>query len=560
MAQMEDKNFKNQVITTCSLSIIILIALILRLIHIKIPTGLWLDEIISEYTANLKFPNGIIICIAKDIHAPFYFFILHFWMQIFGNTDISLRACSVLFGILNIPAAYLVGKELDSKKTGLIAALFVGLNSFLIYYSQEVRFYSLATLLTTLSVFFSIKVFKKLNKKNLFFLVIINTFLIFTFTISIFLVMLEILVLGVYFYIKNKSVILKFILSQTLIPLLLFSIYIPILLRQIQNKSIQISFSADFNFSNLYLYLQNWFSPIINGLNYNFPNYFSFMRAQNLVFIVFTLIPVLLALIGLTRAFFTKNIVKILLITIFSFLIFELIILTFNNICILSRYTIIVLPTFLVIMAYGFASFKKKFLSLIIIISYISINISYIFLGHNSVFYIYRLSGLNIPATILKENFELSKNDIILITAGNVFFRKYFSSDYGNIIDYLAYDPPILNKTLSKELIKKNYVFFKPYLITKKPLPGSEEFFVNNIYNKLQHNRYFIILREVGVFDKNDTFLSKIANSNLYQKTKLNDLIQNKFLNDIESLSFKKYHLIYSDIVGNWLIIVYQNS
>src|ERR1035437_10038584 len=82
--------------------------------------GLWIDEIYCHSKAIQSFPFGILDSLKSDLHSPFYYFILHFWINMFGDSEVVLRLLSVIFGILTIPVAYFTGKELSSKSTGLL--------------------------------------------------------------------------------------------------------------------------------------------------------------------------------------------------------------------------------------------------------------------------------------------------------------------------------------------------------------------------------------------------------------------------------------------------------
>src|SRR4051794_18591684 len=96
------------------------LSLFLRLININKGGGLWDDEMISFYEAKQSFPFGILNMLYQgNSHVPLYFFLLHFWIKFFGQSDTILRLLSVLFGTLTVLACYLVGKELSSRKTGI---------------------------------------------------------------------------------------------------------------------------------------------------------------------------------------------------------------------------------------------------------------------------------------------------------------------------------------------------------------------------------------------------------------------------------------------------------
>lgn len=68
------------------------------------------------------------------------------------------RSASVLFGCATIVVVYLIGKELFNKKVGLIAALFISLNSLHIFLSQLVKTDAAAIFWVVLSFLFAVKI------------------------------------------------------------------------------------------------------------------------------------------------------------------------------------------------------------------------------------------------------------------------------------------------------------------------------------------------------------------------------------------------------------------
>ena len=122
--------------------------------------SLWLDEVVSIEIARLSLFRLVEQTLATDTHTPLYYSILHYWMALFGDSEITARALSVLFGFLALVMIYKVGGLLFNKRVGLLSSLFLSLSVFHIYHSQEVRMYSLMSFLTLLSFYFFIKLFK----------------------------------------------------------------------------------------------------------------------------------------------------------------------------------------------------------------------------------------------------------------------------------------------------------------------------------------------------------------------------------------------------------------
>ncbi len=91
-------------------------------------------------------------------HPPSYFMLSHYWMRgvelVEGLVSVSsTRTLPVLFGVMTIPATYVLGAlACRSAVVGHLSALLMAVSPFGIAYSQETRHYSLAILCVTLSL------------------------------------------------------------------------------------------------------------------------------------------------------------------------------------------------------------------------------------------------------------------------------------------------------------------------------------------------------------------------------------------------------------------------
>jgi len=134
---------------------IIVIGFILRIINLN--QSLWLDEAVQAITAQNSF-SYIFQEITGDFHPPFFHFLMHFWVRIFGLSEVSLRLPSVLFGVGTIYFLYKIAVYIHLKNVAILAAIFLATAPFHIYYSQEARMYSLAAFLTTGSFYFFLRI------------------------------------------------------------------------------------------------------------------------------------------------------------------------------------------------------------------------------------------------------------------------------------------------------------------------------------------------------------------------------------------------------------------
>lgn len=101
----------------------------------------------------------------RNVHLPFYFFLMHYWIQVAGNSAWALRFPSALFGALAAGVFFLLAEHLFGLFVGLASASFMALAPDQIYFSQQARMYSLLVLLAVSSTYM-IALSKKYSKKR----------------------------------------------------------------------------------------------------------------------------------------------------------------------------------------------------------------------------------------------------------------------------------------------------------------------------------------------------------------------------------------------------------
>ncbi|HUS86313.1 MAG TPA: glycosyltransferase family 39 protein [Bacteroidales bacterium] len=116
----------------------------IRLYHYLQNPALWLDEA----TLSLNIINRDYTDLLKPLDtlqvAPIGFlFIEKFLINIFGSSEYILRLLPLLSGVISIPLFYLLAKKYTDKSIAIIALIFFILGRSLIYYSLEVKQYSL---------------------------------------------------------------------------------------------------------------------------------------------------------------------------------------------------------------------------------------------------------------------------------------------------------------------------------------------------------------------------------------------------------------------------------
>jgi len=121
-------------------------------LHLLGVRSLWLDEAFSISVARTPLPEFLRTVWWGEANMTLYYLLLRVWLHV-GDSEFWLRSLSVLLGVLTIAATYLLGERFLSRRVGLIAAALLTIHSFHIRYSQELRSYTLVTLLVILSTY-----------------------------------------------------------------------------------------------------------------------------------------------------------------------------------------------------------------------------------------------------------------------------------------------------------------------------------------------------------------------------------------------------------------------
>lgn len=115
--------------------------------------SIWGDEAVSISYA-LEPVRGLARSVSHDPNMSLYYGSLWVWQRIFGDSVFAIRSMSVLFTAVAVPVLYAVGARLCGPTTGVIAALLLATNAFVLTYAQEARGYALVLLLTTVATYF----------------------------------------------------------------------------------------------------------------------------------------------------------------------------------------------------------------------------------------------------------------------------------------------------------------------------------------------------------------------------------------------------------------------
>jgi uncharacterized membrane protein len=126
------------------------------------PIGI--DEPFSIFHAQ-KDVVDIITSLKGDNNPPLFEIILHFWIEVFGLSPISVRFPSLLFSLVTIFFTFKTARKLASLQTAFLSILFLTFSNYFIYFTHEARTYSLFLLLAVASIYLIIRIAENKGKR-----------------------------------------------------------------------------------------------------------------------------------------------------------------------------------------------------------------------------------------------------------------------------------------------------------------------------------------------------------------------------------------------------------
>jgi len=300
---------------------------------------------------------------------PLYFFVVVPFYLI-ANNEWILRLSTVFFGIFSIPLIYFLGKLLVNENVGLISAFLLAISPFHIYYSQELRPYSLFLLLTISAFILFILATRNNNLKYFWLLIITITLGIYTHLYMVFVLAL----LDIVFLIQWRKY--RHLLKRWLmVHILIFILSIPeiyILMHHILLGNTHLADSY-----NVIRYIPGTIYIFTFGRFFftNFPNII-FIIIQGVIY-AFTVL-VLLMYFGKNRKKLRANqflifLFSALIIYLAIFLISIIITPLFDEMRV--HYLIFLLPMYLILIAFGLSLISSKVLKNILIITILCFSI-----------------------------------------------------------------------------------------------------------------------------------------------------------------------------------------
>ena len=548
---------------------IVVFAVLLRLINLDKQEGMWNDEYLTWEIAKAAFPKEFFEAIIRNCHAPLHYLYLKAWMYFFSDSDYSLRLSSLVPGAISVVSMYFAGRELGKKaadSTGLVAAAFCAISSFLIYFSQEVRIYSLLFLLSSLHLIAAIKTLDNPTKKHCTFFVITALLVMLEHTIGFVFVFFS--VISVILFAAKKTKFKKFFLTSLLVG---FIVFIPVaifLYNVMFNQEYFSQWWAPFSWAKLAFFFTDLFSPYLVNITNAPPSFLSMVYDGtniNWGFTLFAFIPLAISVAAMVKAIFIMdNKVKYILLTSIGVYLTVFAASLFGKILFLTKYMIEIYPLLILLAIYGLMSFKEKGIKVILGTIYLVVSVFFIVVSEYSPVKLVRSEGQNIPVVMLKVLEYKDTDKVVFLYYPKTRFEKYSKEISGNknTTDISKYDFTFIkdeDETM-KETYKDGKETYKNVFLSLKNSP-LENFLNKNVYSTIKKgDKFFLVdFSPVTIFTP-QMLLKKVASEKKYEETPFLYLvfsyIRNYIVNESELL------LSLSNVVQHesWRIYVFEKT
>lgn len=139
---------------------VVLLAFLLRIYNLTYES-LDIDEADSVFFAQADLPTLLARITQPGENGPLYFLLLRAWMMVAGQSEFALRYLSLLPGVLAVPLLYAVGKRLLGPRVGVMAALLFTTSTYLLFYAQMAKMYSLVVFVSLLSSYLLLRALER---------------------------------------------------------------------------------------------------------------------------------------------------------------------------------------------------------------------------------------------------------------------------------------------------------------------------------------------------------------------------------------------------------------
>ncbi len=216
--------------------------------------SLYGDEAYSIFQAqkNLHELRDIFL---YDQNAPFYLIALHFWFKIAGVSALSAKGFSVLFSVFSAIVFFLFAKRFVNHQAAIIVSVLFLLSNAQLFYSHEARTYALIQFLCITSFYAYFSVLNDPKIKALLALFFINSLLIYSHYLTIFIFVTQFFCS--FLFVKENLKGFRYYVFSQILTLLAFLPWLNVMMRNMpQDGSFWLE-KPDFNDLKAFVWMIN---------------------------------------------------------------------------------------------------------------------------------------------------------------------------------------------------------------------------------------------------------------------------------------------------------------
>lgn len=160
-------------------------------------TGLSYDENFSAYFAQADISEIIRFARESDPNPPLYLIILHYWIDLFGDSEYSIRMLSVITNSLAAGLFYLFCARFFNWQTAVFSSLMFLTSNEIYFYSEEARTYSIILLFAVASFYLFLLLLERPKVITMLLLGLVNAILFYLHYVTGFILLIQLLLLPV---------------------------------------------------------------------------------------------------------------------------------------------------------------------------------------------------------------------------------------------------------------------------------------------------------------------------------------------------------------------------
>lgn len=186
---MKPMQAPNQRQTLIECLALLAIAALLRIWFVG-KTDLGYDESFSLYMALQSVPDAVRMLCNGD-NPPLWEILLHFWVKVFGISEVAIRSLSLIFSVLTVIPIYFLGERHIHRLAGIAASLFYCFSTFSIYLAHDCRVYSLIGFCSACSAWLYISAARQPKPLKFILLTLVNLMLMYGHYLSVWIIVME---------------------------------------------------------------------------------------------------------------------------------------------------------------------------------------------------------------------------------------------------------------------------------------------------------------------------------------------------------------------------------